>query len=112
MAKYYGAIGFATQKEVSPGIWKDIIEERIYRGDIGIQSAYRYSNQQNSVNENLILTNMISIMADNYILNRIAMLRYVKWLGSYWKISRVENNRPRLIITMGEPYTGETANDN
>ena len=52
MAKYYGAIGFATQKEVSPGIWKDIIEERIYRGDIGIQSAYRYSNQQNSVNEN------------------------------------------------------------
>ena len=51
-------------------------------------------------------------MADNYILNRIAMLRYVKWLGSYWKISRVENNRPRLIITMGEPYTGETANDN
>ncbi len=34
MAKFYEAIGFAEQKETSPGVWQDVIIERQYKGDV------------------------------------------------------------------------------
>ena len=34
MSKFFGAIGYITQKEISPGIWNDDVVEKNYRGDI------------------------------------------------------------------------------
>jgi len=34
MAKYYGVIGYAIQKETAPGVWEDTIIEKNYRGDV------------------------------------------------------------------------------
>ena len=33
MSKWAGNIGFATSTEVKPGIWKDVITDRAYKGD-------------------------------------------------------------------------------
>ena len=34
MAKYAGLVGYVTQVESSPGIWKDQIIEKKLRGDV------------------------------------------------------------------------------
>ena len=30
MAKFYGPVGYAERSEIRPGVWEDIVIERIY----------------------------------------------------------------------------------
>lgn len=107
MAKFFGEIGFATQKEVSPGIWEDQIVERSYYGDITRESR-RYSSNDAILSE-INLSNQISILADGYVMDNVQSLRYVRWLGGLWKISYVELKFPRLVLEMTGVYNGPTA---
>lgn len=107
MAKFHGKIGYAQSTETAPGVWTDVITEREYFGD-----ALRESRQwQNSgqLNDNLVVGNRISIVADDYATTNFAAMRYVIWLGVYWKVSSVEVNRPRLILSLGGVYNGNKA---
>ena len=104
MAKYYGAIGYAETREVSPGVWEEKINERMYYGDV-IRNARRLEAGMN-VNDNPIIANSISIVADAYAYQNILAIRYVTWLGARWKVSNAEIQAPRLILTIGDVYNG------
>lgn len=102
MAKFSGVIGFAETEETSPGIWEETIVERSYKGEI--LRNYVQWNAGDKVNDDLSLNNTFSIVADPYAFAHIGVIRYVKWMGSCWKVTNIELQRPRLILTIGGVY--------
>lgn len=105
MAKYYGKIGYATSEEVKPGVWKKRITEREYFGDV-IRNTRKLQSSGN-LNDNIIVSNEISIIADPFANENFHSMLYVEFMGAKWKISNVEVQYPRLILTIGEVYNGE-----
>ncbi len=102
MAKFYGAIGFAETVETDPGVWEEKIVEHSYSGDL-IRNIRRLE-PASSVNDNVNITNEISIVADPYAEQNMYAMRYVVFKGSKWKISSVEVNYPRLLLSIGGLY--------
>jgi hypothetical protein len=104
MAKFYGKVGYITQEEISPGNWVDVAVEHNYRGDI-LQNARSWQVTEEK-NDDLTVSNQISIVADIFAYNNLSTIRYVDWLGVRWKVTRVEIKRPRLVLTLWEVYNG------
>ena len=107
MAKYCGMIGYAGLVEIEPGIWEDGITEREAIGDM--LSNYRSLENSGDINDNINIANKISIVADPYAINNFHSMRYATYMGAKWKITSVEVQYPRLILTMGGVYNGEQA---
>lgn len=105
MAKFYGPIGFAVQVESSPGVWTEDIIERNYFGDVIRNTRRLQSDSQ--VNDNITVTNEISIVADPYASQNFHAIRYVKFMGTKWKVSTADVQYPRLILTLGGVYNGQ-----
>lgn len=106
MAKYYGMVGYAETVETRPGIWEEVITERPYYGDV-IRNIRRLETGE-SVNDNVVINNSISIVADPYAYQHFLAMRYVKWMGANWKVTNVEVQSPRLLLTIGGVYNGPT----
>lgn len=106
MPKFFGKVGFGITQETSPGVWVDKITERDYRGDV--TKMVRRLEGSEYLNDNLTVSNTISILADAFASDNFFAIRYVQWGGARWKVSNVEVQRPRLILTLGEVYNGPT----
>lgn len=107
MAKYYGAIGYSETNETAPGIWEETITERNYYGDV-IKTSSKFQSGEN-LNDNLTINNQFSIVSDPYAYQNFYKIRYVKWMGAAWKVTNVEVQSPRLILTIGGVYNGDEA---
>lgn len=105
MAKFYGAIGFATLTETVPGVWKEQIVKHDYYGDL-LQNSRRLQTAD-QLNDNINVTNEISIVADPYANANFHSIRYVEFMGTKWKVSNVKVQYPRLILTLGGVYNGQ-----
>lgn len=107
MAKFYGIIGFATTVEdpENPGVWNEEIVEKHYSGDL-IRNLRRLQTNSNSVNDNVTISNEISIVADPYAQENMYVMRYVVFKGAKWKIETVEVEYPRLKLSIGGLYNG------
>ncbi len=106
MAKFYGIVGFVEYAESVPGVYKETVTEREYSGDLK-RKINRYAPVATSINDNIALNNQIEIIADPYINQHFPSIRYVTWNGCKWKVSSVEHQFPRLILTLGEVYNGQ-----
>lgn len=106
MAKFYGNIGYHVQVETRPGVWQEQITKRTYFGDI-IRMTSKMRDGKN-LNDDLTIDNRISIVADAFAYDNFSSMRYVEWMGSLWKITSVEVQRPRLILTIGGVYNEQT----
>lgn len=106
MGKFYGPIGFIDNIEIRPGVTVDSPVEHTYSGDT-ISRSFRLQNGL-SVNDTVTVSNQISIVADPYARNHFHAMKYVKWMGTAWEVTNVTEQYPRLIITIGGRYNGET----
>lgn len=104
MAKYHGKIGFVTFKETGTQIYEEIPVEREYFGDV-IRNSKRWE-AGSDLNDNVQINNQISIIADEYANQNLFAIRYVSWMGSLWKVTSAEVQRPRIILTIGGVYNG------
>ena len=102
MAKYYGAIGYSETAETAPGVWEETITERNYYGDV-IKNTSKWMSGEN-LNDNLAINNQFSIVSDPYAYQNFHKMRYIKWMGGLWKITGVEVQSPRLILSIGGLY--------
>ena len=102
MAKFYGKIGYIQTVESEPGYWEEKAIEREYYGDITRNSS-RYQ-QDGHINENIVINNIISIVADPYANENFQHMRYIEWMGTKWKIVNVEVQYRRVILTLGGIY--------
>ena len=105
MAKFYGKIGYIDTVESEPGYWDEKAIEREYYGDI-TRNTSRYQNG-GQVNDDIVINNILSIVADPYANKNFQHMRYVEWMGAKWKIINVEVQYPRLILTLGGMYNGK-----
>lgn len=103
MNKWYGSIGYADNVEVEPGIHEDQIIEKQYFGDI--TRNIRKLQSSGEINDDLNLSNAISIVADPYAIENFYKMRYADFNGTKWKITEVEVQYPRLILTLGGVWT-------
>lgn len=104
MNKWYGVIGYADNVEIEPGIFEDVIIERPYYGDI-VRNTRRLQNSGN-INDDINISNQISIVADPYANKNIYIMRYVEFMGTKWKITDVEVQFPRLLLSIGGVWNG------
>lgn len=102
MAKWFGKIGYAETVETVPGVWKEQITEREYYGDLIRNNRRLQSASQ--VNDNIEISNEISIVADPYANENFHSMRYVEFMGTKWKITSVDVQYPRLTLSLGGVY--------
>lgn len=102
MAKYYGKIGYALTKETAPSVWEEEIVEKPFCGEqLNTKSKWQTSSH---LNDNIDITNQLSIIADPFAYQNFFNIRYVEYLGHKWKVNSVEIQRPRLILSIGGVY--------
>lgn len=105
MAKWFGKIGFAESVETRPGVHEDKIVSREYYGDL-LRNTRRLQTVSDKVNDDVNISNQISIVADPYAQENIYAMRYAEFAGTKWKIETVEVSFPRLILDLGGLYHG------
>lgn len=106
MAKYYGQIGFAVSQETVPGVWDEVVTERNYFGDV--VKNYKMADG-NEIVEDFNISNQISIVADPYAYEHFSFMKYIRWMGTEWAIKSIDVQYPRLILSIGGVYNGQTA---
>lgn len=102
MAKFYGNIGYTATVEVEPGLWEEQIIERPYYGDL-TRNTSRFQSS-GGVNDNITVSNNISVIADPYANENFQYMRYVEFMGTKWKITNAEVQYPRILLTVGGVY--------
>lgn len=105
--RYFGNVGYAIAVETVPGVWEDRITEETLYGDV-IRDVRR-NDSSGKVNDNLAVSNTISVLASPFALTNFQSICYVEWLGTKWKVSNIEVQLPRLILSLGGVYNGPVA---
>ena len=106
MAKFYGVIGYVTFEETVNDIWQEVKTERNYAGDV-LKNTRRWSNGEH-LNDNLVVNNRISIIADPYAYKNYNHIRFCRWMGTDWKVTNVTVEYPRLILDLGGVYNEQS----
>ena len=108
MPKFWGPVGFIELKEIKPGVWDEVPTERTYGGNIN--RDIRILQNGGQVNDNISVSNTISIVADAYANMHYHTIKYVILNGVKWKVTNVDaSQRPRLILSLGGVYNGKTS---
>lgn len=105
MNKWCGKIGFTYTGEVEPGVWiENEVVEREYFGDV-LSNRWRRQNTSN-VNDDINISNQISIVADPYAIDHVSAMTWIEFSGEKWKVTDVDVQYPRLIVNIGGVYHG------
>ena len=103
MARYYGSVGFTFGSiETVPGVWTRNRAVRNYYGDV-MKRRLNWEKGQN-INDNIKIGNQISILADEFAEKNAYAMEWIEWKGIKWKISSIEFERPRMILTLGDIF--------
>lgn len=104
MAKFFGKIGYLMTAETTPGVWTEVITTREYYGDLIRNSRKIQTSDQ--LNDDINIANEISIVADPFAYQNFHSMKYVEFMGAKWRVTTVEVQHPRLILTVGGIYNG------
>jgi len=106
MARFYGNIGFAMIEETRPSVYEEVYEERPYKGDVLRRS--RQWNQSEHLNDDISISNEISILADSFAIMNLGVMRYIRWLGQCFEINSasMDTERHRITLTLGGVFNG------
>ncbi len=105
MAKFYGKIGYSTTVEAVPGVWEEQISEHQYYGEL-VRNMRKLQGSE-YLNDNINIANEVSILADPFAYENFHSMKYIEFMGTKWKITSVEVQYPRLILTIGGEYNGK-----
>ena len=105
MSKYYGAIGYVAEVETVPGVWETQVTEQMYYGEI-IRNTRRLQSSD-KLNDDITVSNEISIIGDPYAYQNFHNMKYVEFMGAKWKVTSDEVKYPRLVLTIGGLYNGK-----
>lgn len=107
MDRFHGFIGYGITSETTPGVWEDTIIERDVYGEI--KKNYLRANNTGNVNNDITLSNIISVVTNGYFMNNYQNIRYIKFNNQYWSVETVELTYPRAKLTLGGIYNGNIA---
>ena len=104
MARFCGMVGYGERLKTAPGVFKNQITERMYTGDL-TRNTRRLQTSE-SVNDNITISNEVSIIADPYANQNFHKILYVIFMGTKWKVTNAEVLYPRINLTIGGVYNG------
>ena len=99
MSRYSGRIGFAVTEETAPGVWTPMITEKPVKGEILRNSTRTTSGE--SINDNVTISNRISVLGNPYMFENFKFMKYITWRGTKWTITNKEIQGRRLILDIG-----------
>lgn len=104
MTRFAGLVGYGGQTETSPGVLETIDKAVMMNGDLIRQNA----NIQDSgrVNDDITLNHRVSLVGDAYAFDNYFNMKWIQIDGRKWKVSSIEVQRPRLIVTLGGLWNG------
>lgn len=103
MAKIKTVIGYATSVEIRPSVYEEQITEKTYYGEV-LRNNRRLQSSD-SINDDVTISNEISIVADPFMNHNIYAMRYLTYQGVKWKITNVDvQYYPRLNLSLGGIY--------
>ena len=105
MARFFGNVGYVISTNPSPGVYDQESISREYFGD-EIKSGSRWKSGD-AINDDVIISNEISIVADPFAYTNFSDIRWVEWMGNKWKVESIRIDRPRLILSLGGIYNGD-----
>lgn len=105
--RFYGIVGFASEVEKSPGIWKTDIVEKNYFGNLE-RVSYANRGSSSTINDDIVLQNVISLVSDPFLEENLYQIKYITWKGSKWKIASVEIAHPRVKLNLGGLYVHQS----
>lgn len=110
MARFFGGVGYGASVETpeGSGVWKEVITEVNYQGDV-VRNVRNLQAAGTKVNDDISVTNSISVVADQFAIDNFLNIKYVRWMGEYWTVTSVESRPPRLILNLGSVYNGPKA---
>lgn len=106
MAKFSGRIGFVRPVRQN-GVYTYAVTEKKYYGDI-LQNHRRWDTAD-KVNDDLDISNRISILANDFLKENIGYMKYAEFMGQMWEIKSFEIAYPRVILLLGGVYNGPQA---
>jgi hypothetical protein len=108
MARFFGEVGYGDSVETptNSGVYQDVITETSYYGDVTRNT--RKLEPGENLNDDITVGNSISIVADEYAIEHFFKIKYVRWMGTLWTVKSVEVRSPRLILSLGSVYNGQT----
>lgn len=105
--RYNGRLGFAitmeTDPENHPSVWESVIVEKSAKGDI-LMNNIQY-NASSQVNDEITISNQISVVASPYVLKNWEHIVYATYMRQKWRVSNVKLAFPRIILTLGGVYS-------
>lgn len=99
-------IGFEITEEVNRGKFMPKSVERRYAGEV-LKMYGNRSQTTDQVNDEIGVSNRLSIVADPFAYHNFQTMKYIEWMGALWCIKDVEVQPPRLILSIGGVYNGE-----
>ena len=106
MAKFSGYVGFVTTESEVAGVYVEQAEEHYYYGDI-TRNTSKYQSSE-TLNDDINISNEISIVADPFAYANFHHIRYVEFMSTKWKVTNVTVQYPRLTLTLGGEWNGTT----
>lgn len=106
MARFIGQVGFAITEETRPSIYEEVYKERTYKGDV-VRRSRQWSPSEH-LNDNVQITNDISIIADSFAILNLGVMRYVHWLNQDFEINSasLDTERHRITLSLGGVFNG------
>lgn len=105
MAKTVVLVSYCMPKEIERGVWDDQVIQISYPADITRLNS-RWSANTDSTNDNISLNSQISFVADAFANQHFVFIKHVNAYGAEWKVTNVEVQYPRIILTLGGVYNG------
>lgn len=106
MARYFGYVGYVEDVLTAPSVYTSQVTERPYYGDEVVIN--RRLEKGEGVNDNVVIGNQFSILADAYAYEHFFAIRYITWMGQRWKVEQATVQRPRIILNIGGLWNGRT----
>lgn len=106
MAKYYGKVGYCVLQETAPDVWQEEIVEKEYICEI-VKNMSRWNGSEH-LNDDLTVSNRVSIVADPFAYSNFQSIRYCTFMGAKWKVNSIDVQYPRLILDLGGVYNEQS----
>lgn len=104
MNKWFGNVGYITTVETEPGMYYPVETVKPLYGEF-IKKSTKFQISSEIIDDKNF-TAELSVVADSYANLHFYEIRYVEIGGVKWKVTAVEPQRPRLILSIGGVYNG------
>lgn len=103
--KWCGNIGFAEMVETVPGVHGPVITPYKFKGDV--LKVRRRTQTTDKLNDDINISNEISVVANPFINQNLYNIKYVEFMGAKWKVTDIDVQYPRIILSLGGVYNDE-----